>query len=92
MPPLVPPRKDTEKMSPLQRAAITAPPPVTGSAPVAVIDEDAGRIALPFWKRVQAWFARVWHRISPPRRVRRITRPIGSRPRLSTASQGPLGR
>jgi hypothetical protein len=64
MPPLVPPRKDTEKMSPLQRAALAAPPPVTASAPVAVIDEDAGRIALPFWKRVRAWLGRAWQKVN----------------------------
>jgi hypothetical protein len=67
MPPLVPPRKDTEKMSPIERAAIVAAPKLTAtSAPIAVIDEETGRIALPFWKRVRAWVARLWQKVSPP--------------------------
>ena len=67
MPPLVPPRKDTEKMSPIERAAIVAPVRMTAtSAPVAVIDEETGKIALPLWRRVRAWVARVWQKLSPP--------------------------
>jgi hypothetical protein len=67
MPPLVPPRKDTEKMSPIERAAIVAAPKLTAtSAPIAVIDEETGRIALPFWKRLRAWVARLWQKVSPP--------------------------
>ena len=66
MPPLVPPRKDTEKMTPIERAAIVARPKLTAtSAPIAVIDEETGRITLPFWKRVRAWVARLWQRVSP---------------------------
>jgi hypothetical protein len=66
MPPLVPPRKDTEKMTPIERAAIVAAPKLTAtSAPIAVIDEETGRIALPFWKRVRAWVARLWQKVSP---------------------------
>lgn len=65
MPPLVPPRKDTEKMSPLRRAEITSPRRMTGSAPLAVIDETTGAIALPFWRRVRTWLTRVWQKLSP---------------------------
>jgi hypothetical protein len=67
MPPLVPPRKDTEKMSPVERAAIVVAPKLTAtSAPIAVIDEETGRIALPFWKRLRAWVTRLWQKVSPP--------------------------
>jgi hypothetical protein len=67
MPPLVPPRKDTEKMSPLERAAIVTPVRLTAtSAPLAVIDEETGKIALPLWRRVRAWLTRSWQKLSPP--------------------------
>jgi hypothetical protein len=66
MPPLVPPRKDTQKMSPVERAAIAAPPRISGPAPIAVIDEEATAIVLPLWRRVGAWLSRLWRWISPP--------------------------
>jgi hypothetical protein len=66
MPPLVPPRKDTVKMLPLERAAMLAPPRATGRTPVAIIDEDATRITLPWRPRLRAWLAWLWRRISAP--------------------------
>jgi hypothetical protein len=86
MPPLVPPRKDTQKMSPVERAVIVAPPRISGPAPVAVIDEDAVPIALPFWRRVRAWLSRIWRQVAREKRVRRVTQPIGSRANLQAAS------
>lgn len=63
MPPLVPPRKDTVKMQPIERAALLAPPRMTGRTPVAIIDEDARRITLPWRPRLRAWFAWLWRRL-----------------------------
>lgn len=64
MPPLVPPRKDTEKMKPIERAALLAPPRVSGRTPVAIIDESAERITLPWRPRLRAWLSWLWRRIS----------------------------
>jgi hypothetical protein len=70
MPPLVPPRKDTTKMQPIERAALLAPPRMTGRTPVAIIDEDVGRIALPWRPRLRAWFAWLWRKLTAtPRRI-----------------------
>jgi hypothetical protein len=66
MPPLVPPRKDTVKMQPIERAALLAPPRMTGRTPVAIVDEDAGRITLPWRPRLRAWIAWLWRRLSAP--------------------------
>jgi hypothetical protein len=67
MPPLVPPRKDTEKMKPVERAALVAPArPTASRAPLAIIDEDAGRIALPWRPRLRAWLAWLWRRVTAP--------------------------
>jgi len=67
MPPLVPPRRDTEKMKPIERAALVAPPrPTASRAPLAIIDEDAGRIALPWRPRLRAWIVWLWRRFSAP--------------------------
>lgn len=63
MPPLVPPRKDTVKMQPIERAALLAPPRMTGRTPVAIIDEDTGRIALPWRPRLRAWLTWLWRRL-----------------------------
>jgi len=63
MPPLVPPRKDTVKMQPIERAALLVPPRMTGRTPVAIIDEDARRIILPWRPRLRAWFAWLWRRL-----------------------------
>jgi len=64
MPPLVPPRKDTVKMQPLERAAMLAPPRVSGRAPIAIVDEETGRITLPWRPRLRAWLTWLWRRIS----------------------------
>jgi hypothetical protein len=66
MPPLVPPRKDTVKMLPIERAALVAPRRATGSAPIAIIDELTGRITLPWRPRLRAWLVYLWRRISAP--------------------------
>lgn len=88
MPPLVPPRNDTVRMQPIERAAIVAPRSVTGSTPVAIIDEDVQRISLPWRPRVRAWAAYLWRRLLVRRRpVRRL--PTGlSRPIVQRAPQG----
>lgn len=65
MPPLVPPRRDTEKMKPIERAAL-APRPTASRAPLAIIDENAGRIALPWRPRLRAWILFLWRRLTAP--------------------------
>ena len=46
MPPLVPPRKDTVKMAPIERAALLAPPRVTGRTPVAAAAARVDSLAM----------------------------------------------
>ncbi len=62
MPPLVPPRKDTEKMPPIKLEMLR----ITRSAPRAIIDEDVERIRLPWRPRVRAWLAYLWRRLTSP--------------------------
>ncbi|MBV8758998.1 MAG: hypothetical protein JO257_17045 [Deltaproteobacteria bacterium] len=62
MPPLVPPRKDTEKMQPIRAEMLR----ITRSSPRAIVDEQAQRIKLPWRPRLRAWLGYLWRRLTAP--------------------------